>query len=497
MNASLNARRRSRELEQLAQRGQVDVLVIGGGVTGTGIALDAASRGLSVALAERADLAFGTSRWSSKLVHGGLRYLASGDVGIAYESAVERGILLERTAPHLVRPFPQLVPLLPELSASDTVLVRAGYLAGDALRFAAGTRSLAPSARLRPELVRALAPTVRAEGLRGGLVFWDGQLTDDARLVTALARTAAAHGASILTRCAATEVSGQGAVLRDTHDGGEFPVRASTVINASGVWADQLAEGIRLRPSRGTHLVVPARRLGGLRAGLTVPVPGARNRFVFALPAEQDRVYIGLTDEDSPGPVPDEPVAAESEADFLLETINSALEEPLRRADLLGTFTGLRPLLDTGDGRTADVSREHSVLRGEDGVVTVVGGKLTTYRRMAQDALDAALPASGLRAGPCRTKNLPLVGAQPRRAHPDRLARHYGSEAHRVLTESGGERVPVADGSEVTVAELRFAVRHECALEVSDLLDRRTRIGLDPALRERAEPTARAVLAEG
>lgn len=199
-DASLNAARRTRELTELAEQGTIDVLVIGGGVTGAGVALDAASRGLTVALAEKHDLAFGTSRWSSKLVHGGLRYLASGNVGIAYESAVERGILLERTAPHLVRPLPQLVPLLPTVDTKHAALVRTGFLAGDALRRAAGTRAadLPRSRRVtRAETLR-MAPAVRHEGLRGGLLAWDGQLVDDARLVVGIARTAAAQGARIL-----------------------------------------------------------------------------------------------------------------------------------------------------------------------------------------------------------------------------------------------------------------------------------------------------------
>ncbi|WP_031470815.1 glycerol-3-phosphate dehydrogenase/oxidase [Sciscionella sediminilitoris] len=498
MNPDLNADRRNAELAALEADPRVDVLVIGGGVTGTGIALDAASRGLSVVLAERADLANGTSRWSSKLVHGGLRYLASGGVGIAYESAVERGILLERTAPHLVHPLPQLIPLLPGVSKGESALVRAGYLAGDVLRTAARTApaTLPRSRRVRPSLVRRLAPTVRGEGLRGGLVFWDGQLTDDARLVTALARTAAAHGARVLTRCAADAVTGNGAVLRDTVGGRGVEVRARAVINAAGVWAGELAEGVQLRPSRGTHLVFPASEFGGLTAGLTIPVPGERNRFVFALPAPDGRVYVGLTDEEADGPVPDVPEASAAEIDFLLDTVNSALTEPLERGRLLGTYSGLRPLLDTGGGRTADVSRKHSVLHGSDGLITIVGGKLTTYRRMAQDAVDAAVGSRNLAAGPCRTKRLPLVGATPRARlasvpAPARLVRAYGTEASRVLAEADGDPellAPIADGTTVTGAELRFAIRSEGALVPEDVLDRRTRIGLDPELRARVLP---------
>lgn len=506
MMSALNAERRARDLDDLDRNSEpVDLLVIGGGVTGAGVALDGAARGLSVVLAEKHDLAFGTSRWSSKLVHGGLRYLASGSVGIAYESAVERGILIEHTAPHLVHTFPQLVPLLPSVSRRSAALVRAGFVAGDALRLAARTsgRTLPRSRRVDTERVCGLAPTVRRDGLRGGYVFYDGQLTDDARLVVALARTAAAHGARILTRCAAEQVTGKGAVLRDGLTGRELTVDARMVVNAAGVWAGEVAPGITLRPSRGTHLVFSQRSFGGLAAGLTVPVPGESNRFVFALPAPGDRVYVGLTDVDAPGAIPDVPTATDAEIDFLLDTVNSAVAEPLSRKDLLGTYAGLRPLLDAGGGRTADVSRKHAVITAADGLVTVVGGKLTTYRRMAEDAVDVALAATSVNAGPCRTRRLPLVGAASRAelaklTAPQRLVRRYGTEAHAVIAQAAGDTTllePIADGLDTTMAELMFAVRYEGALDESDLLDRRTRIGLAAADAELARPAAKSALA--
>ncbi|MBU7598100.1 glycerol-3-phosphate dehydrogenase/oxidase [Streptomyces sp. P38-E01] len=508
-SADLNSARRSREWSELPATEPVDLLVVGGGVTGAGIALDAASRGLSVVLAEKHDLAFGTSRWSSKLVHGGLRYLASGSVGIAHESAVERGVLIEHTAPHLVRALPQVMPLLPGVSRPNAALVRAGFLAGDALRIAARTSaaSLPRSRRLRAERVLEYAPGVARSGLRGGLAFWDGQLSDDVRLVVALARTAAAYGARVLTRCAATDVTGGGAVLRDELTGETAQLNARTVINAAGVWAGQVAPDIGLRPSRGAHLVFSQEVFGPLTAGLTVPVPGETNRFVFALPAPERRVYVGLTDEEAPGEIPDVPHATDDEIDFLLATLNTALHQPLAREDLLGTFAGLRPLLDSGSGRTADVSRKHAVITGRDGLVSVVGGKLTTYRRMAEDALDAALARAEqagrpLAAGPCRTRRLPLVGAADRPtlarvAAPPRLVGRYGVEAVDVLAEAEGEPEllrPVADGVETIGAELRYAVRREGALDVSDLLDRRTRVGLGATARTRAERIARELL---
>jgi glycerol-3-phosphate dehydrogenase len=260
----LNATRRSADLTALADGRTVDVVVIGGGITGAGIALDAASRGLSVVLVEKHDLAFGTSRWSSKLVHGGLRYLATGNVGIARRSSVERGILMTRTAPHLVRAMPQLVPLLPEMSRVQRALVRVGFGAGDVLRALAGTpSSVLPRPRRigRAEAI-AMTPTVRRDGLDGGLLAYDGQLIDDARLVVAVARTAAQHGATILTHVGASAATGSSVRLTDELTGESFDLAARAVINATGVWAADVDSSIKLRPSRGTHLVFDAAAFG-------------------------------------------------------------------------------------------------------------------------------------------------------------------------------------------------------------------------------------------
>ncbi|MBF6182017.1 glycerol-3-phosphate dehydrogenase/oxidase [Nocardia otitidiscaviarum] len=504
-SSALNAERRERELRALGDGGEIDVLVVGGGITGAGVALDAAARGLRTVLVEKHDLAFGTSRWSSKLVHGGLRYLASGGVGIAHESAVERHILLTRTAPHLTRALPQVVPLLPGIGAAQQGLIRAGFLAGDVLRRTAGTSAavLPRSRRVAAAEALRLAPTVRRDGLRGGLLAWDGQLVDDARLVVAIARTAALHGASVLTRVEATRVTGDAATLHDRLTGETLSVRARAVVNATGVWADQVDSSIELRPSRGTHLVFDAASFGGLDASLTIPIPGSISRFVFAFPAAHGRVYLGLTDEEAPGPVPDVPHATDAEIDFLLDTVNTVLREPLTRGDIRGTFAGLRPLLRTADDATADISREHAVLPSPTGVITVVGGKLTTYRKMAEDTVDAVLTHRGLTARPCRTRRLPLVGAVSGAARdripatPDLIER-YGSEAPAVLalTEANPDlAAPVAPGLDVTAAEFAFATTHEAALTPADLLDRRTRIGLVPEARSAAEPAAKAAFA--
>jgi glycerol-3-phosphate dehydrogenase len=475
------------------------VVVVGGGVTGAGVALDAAARGLSVALLERADLASGTSRWSSKLVHGGLRYLAHGEIGLARESARERAVLMGSTAPHLVRRLPFLVP---DVAGRDvTALAAAGGRLGDAVRLSVpgGRGSLPATRRVGSDEVSRLVPAVRPG--RGGVVFWDGQLVDDARLVVGLARTAAAYGARVLTGASVTAVDGN-----EVHvdvDGARVTLRAGVVVNAAGVWAQRLAPSLRLVPSRGSHLVVPGDRLGSPTAALTVPLPGSRSRYVFALPQADGLVYLGLTDEPVDGPVPDDdPVPTAAEVHQLLDTVNQVLEAPLTPDDVVGSYAGLRPLVlpasaGTGPGdATADLSRKH-LLAWDGPVLSVVGGKLTTYRAMAEETVDAVVSRLG-RGGPCRTRRIPLVGAAPRPvlervAAPARLVARYGTEAP--LVESLGTALVTA-GRPETEGELRFAVRVEGARTVSDLLDRRTRMGLVPADRARAVATAERILAE-
>ncbi|RBY77632.1 glycerol-3-phosphate dehydrogenase [Geodermatophilus sp. TF02-6] len=495
----LSPERRAADLDAVAGAA-VDVVVVGGGVTGAGAALDAAARGLSVVLLERADLAAGTSRWSSKLVHGGLRYLAHGELGLARESARERAVLMGVTAPHLVRPLPFLVPDAAGRTAS--ALAALGGRLGDAVRASVpgGRRSLPATRRVGAAEVARLTPGVRGRG--GGVVFWDGQLADDARLVVALARTAAAGGARMVTGAAVRAVDGAD-VHVELDDGEALALRAGVVVNATGVWAQRLAPGVRLVPSRGSHLVVPAARLGAPSAALTVPLPGSRSRYVFALPQPEGLVYLGLTDEPVPGPVPDaDPLPSDAEVAQLLDTVNQVLVEPLTRADVVGCYAGLRPLVlpasaGAGPGNaTADLSRRH-LLREDGPVLTVVGGKLTTYRAMAEEVVDAAVARLGRGAPRSPTARLPLVGAAPRTAldrvaAPRRLVARYGTEAPAVAA-LGSE--PVVDGRPETVGELRFAVRAEGARSVADLLDRRVRIGLVPADRARAVPVAERVLA--
>jgi len=491
----------------------VDLVVIGLGVTGAGVALDAVARGLTVLAVDAHDLAFGTSRWSSKLVHGGLRYLAKGQFGVAHESAVERGILMDVTAPHLTHALPFLMPLTSSVTTAQAAVARGGLAGGDLLRRVARTSrdTLPVPRRVSAAEAMLLAPSLRREGMRGGLLYWDGQLEDDARLVTTIARTAADLGAHVRTRARVVSATGTRVDLRDERTGAATSVSAAAVVNAAGVWAGGLVEEVSLRPSRGTHLVLRGETLPGLRVGVTAHVPGHTNRFVMVLPQPDGTLYVGLTDEPADGPVPDVPQPTEPEIGFLLDVVSAAFAQDLRRSDVVGSYAGLRPLLDTshteGAGATADLSRKHAVLTSRSGVVTVVGGKLTTYRQMAEDAVDAALARAGLTANPCRTRTLPLAGAAPRAElarlqEPARLVRRYGTDAALVLDSgravsglSDGELLaPVDPGSPVTLAELLFGVTHEGAADVDDLLDRRTRIGLIPADRELAIPAAQRAL---
>jgi glycerol-3-phosphate dehydrogenase len=483
--------RRARWRASLEQGVALDLLVVGGGITGVGVALDAASRGLRVALVERDDLASGTSRWSSKLVHGGLRYLASGQVGVAWESARERAVLAGVVAPHLIHPLPQVVPFSDAPDEPDPRLVRSGLTAADVLRAAARTpRGMLPRARpLDPEQAIALVPSLSAGKVRGAMVLWDCQLEDDVRLVVAVARTAAAYGAAILTRTEVLSIGPGQALLRDGLDGTTYEVRARHVVNATGAWAHELDDDVRLVPSRGSHVVVRSERLGHPSAALTVPVPGSTGRFVFALPQSDGLTFIGLTDVPMDPPVPRVATPTQEEMDWILGTISPWLEVGLTRDDVIGAFAGVRPLAAPDHGSptasAADLSRRHVVRDHGDGRITVTGGKLTTYRRMAQDVVDLISDV------PCRTTRIALVGAGGdgvlAAVDPDlpaRLVRRYGAEAPTVwaLGESRPWlREPVAAGVPVLGVELAFGVEAEGAVDVADLLERRTRLALVPA----------------
>ncbi|TXH40256.1 MAG: glycerol-3-phosphate dehydrogenase/oxidase [Actinobacteria bacterium] len=482
----LNAERRSTELRELRSKGRTQVLVVGAGITGVGVALDAASRGLDVTLVERHDLAHGTSRWSSKLIHGGLRYLASGHIDVAMESAKERHLLMTTIAPHLVRAIPTLIP---NYGGKDPLISFAGLIAGDGLRAMAGTkRGTLPRARfVNAATALNMAPALRTDGLKGAIVGWDGQVEDDARLVVAAARTAAAYGARVLTHVDAVAVGEGRATLRD--EDGEFTIDCDHIITCTGVWTEELNPEIRLSPSRGTHLIVPAERLGHPTACMTVAIPEEFGRFVFAIPQPDGLCYVGLTDlaTDSLQPDPPEPTA--DELAWLRERISAALAIPLREEDVIGTYSGLRPLVSDAHAQTADISRKHLIARQPSGAIAVTGGKLTTYRKMAEDAVDL------ISGQPCRTADIALVGAPGDSRSRDRLDRRFGAEAallHQAVERDHALGEHVADTPALAV-EVGWAKDAEGALTPEEAAESRLRITMVDACREPALEAVRAL----
>jgi len=502
-SADLTPQRRQQDLQFLKElqiRGsRVDLVVIGGGITGAGVALDAASRGLQVVLFEGVDLAFGTSRWSSKLVHGGLRYLANGQVDVAWESAVERGRLMRRIAPHLVQPMAQVLPIMRGDSARSAAITRAGLMAGDLLRAFAGTpgRLLPHSRRLNAEQTMGWVPALARRDLQAGLLSWDGRLEDDARLVVAVARTAASFGARIITGAQVTGATGTGVSV--LVDGSAIEVPARSVISAVGVWAESFDATLSVTPSQGSHLLLSAERLDHPRAALTVPVPDMHGRYCFVLPRPDNLLLAGITDIEVPGAIPAVPTPTPSEEAWILQQVSRVLARPVSAQDVIGRFAGLRPLVTVEDthGPTSDISRRHLVRRDDSGIVTIAGGKLTTYRRMAQDAVDAISDRR------CVTADLPLIGAvgDPAATLPDwasRLVRRYGSEAARLVAMAQDDallREPVAPQVPVLGVEIAFAIAYEGARSFDDAVQRRTRLSLVPTQLAAAEPRVREILA--
>ena len=495
-----------------------DVLIVGGGVVGAGALLDATSRGLTAALIEQDDIAAGTSSRSSRLIHGGLRYLEQVHLPLVREALAERRRLL-RNAPHLVTLEPQLFPIY-----GIPFLHKAFYDAGLTLYDILGARHDGGwHRRLDRDGTLGIAPRLRPEGLRGGLLYHDG-VEDDARFTLALVRTALAidAGQVAITRVRATKVDPGGggpdrpaiAHVRDVLDDLDLAVRADSVVDATGVWAadpDAAFAGPagRLLPSRGAHLVVPRARIPAT-AGITIRVPG---KVVFLIPWP-DFWLIGTTDAPFDGP-PDHPAAASWEVDELLATVNATMDVELGRDDVVGTYAGLRPLVADAGGSTVKASREHSVTATPSGVVRIGGGKYTTYRVMARDVIDGALGRAAARRRPSDTADRPLVGAADRPQlealvqrlgrHPDlaaihpqaasRLVARHGSEAPGVLAlarETGLLR-PLVAGRPFLEAEVAWAVRRELALTVDDVLSRRLR--LSPELADRGAAVAPRVAA--
>ncbi len=509
---------RASSLRRLAAE-EFDVLVVGGGITGVGVALDAASRGLTTALVERDDFASGTSSKSSKLVHGGLRYLQQNEFRLVAENLRERQRLLDN-APHLVTPLPFLIPLFGRDGLVNRTVARAYRTALWLSDLSGGVRIGHRHRKVTREEALAHLPTLRTDRLVAGFLYWDAR-TDEARLTVAVARTAVLdHGAVMANHVTVTgfTTGTDGRVTGATvaPDGAPpFAVRARTVVNATGVWADHvraLDEGhdpASIVPAKGIHVTVPADRVR-CDVAAVVPVP-SDHRSIFVVPWG-DQVYLGTTDTAWSGSV-DDPDALPDDVDYLLDAANAVLTAPISRADVTGVWAGLRPLLAPSEGhrqrrRTADLSRRHRVSVSPHGVVTVTGGKLTTYRKMAQDTVDTVLGTAGLPRRPCVTKSLRLRGAtgvaadgagpdpDPAATTAAHLAARYGTETPAVLQLATGRPdllEPLVPGLPYLGAEAVYAVRSEMATGLADILDRRTRAVLRDA---RATVRASAAVAE-
>jgi glycerol-3-phosphate dehydrogenase len=518
MPGVLDARNRDSEIQALAA-GPLDVLVIGGGITGSGAALDAASRGLRVGLVEARDLAAGTSSRSSKLIHGGLRYLEQGDFKLVKEALRERDLLVSRLAPHLVRPVPFLYPLYRKVV--ERPYVGAGLVLYDAME---GVKRPVPHHRhLTTRGALRRAPALRPGRLAGAMVYYDAQV-DDARYTVTVARTAARHGAHVVTRASAVSLLRDGsrvtgAVVRDEETGRLFDVHASAVIVCAGVWSDLVHEasgvraGYQVRMSKGVHLVMPRSAIDA-DTGMIVRTSKS---VLFFIPWDS-RWIVGTTDTDWSGDRA-EPAATAEDVDYILREANRVLARPLTRADVLAVYAGLRPLVaePPADSRAGDkhagdkaggaekpttkLSREHVVDTPLPGLASIAGGKFTTYRLMARDVVDAAVAELPGPVPPSVTGQLPLLGADGLpavRASVGRLAAdydvapdvtghliaRYGSLATEVLDLIQADSTlarPLLAGYPYLRAEVAYAVTHEGALHAEDVLARRVRLLIESA----------------
>ena len=514
----LSPERRRAERARLADE-VVDVLVIGGGVTGAGAALDAASRGLSVGLLEARDWAAGTSSRSSKLIHGGLRYLEQFAFPLVHEALSERSRLVQTIAPHLVTPLPFLLPL------TSPVWQRAYFGAGVALYDALGAaftpgREIPRHRHLSRRATLAAFPGLRGDVVRGAIRYWDAQV-DDARHTLAVVRTAAGYGARALSSARVVGLlrDGDGADaavvgvrVADLTDGSSFTVRARSIVAATGVWSDDVgamlgdsAPSLKVRASKGVHLVLPRSAIdgarlaetGGTQAGLILRTPTS---VLFVIPWG-DRWIVGTTD--TPWRLDrDHPAASSADIDYILDQVNRVLVRPVTAEDILGVYAGLRPLLAGESDETSRLSREHAVVTPVPGLVLVAGGKYTTYRVMAEDAVDAAV--AGLPGvPPSRTARLPLVGAHRWDDVRDRagelsaasgvpepmvarLLRRHGDRIGDVLDLARSDPAlarPLTGAPGYLSAEVVHAVLAEGALHLDDVLTRRTRVSIETAHR--------------
>jgi glycerol-3-phosphate dehydrogenase len=473
-----------------------DLLIVGGGATGLGIAVDAATRGYRTALVDSGDFAHATSSRSTKLVHGGVRYLASGQIHLVREALHERAVML-RNAPHLVHPLPTLIPAASWLALG---WYGAGLTLYDRL---SGKSTMGPTRILGRGAAAQLIPGMKPTA--GAILYHDGQF-NDARFALALARTALDHGATVLNyvRCERflyQEGKLSGAILRDMESGAEATLKTRLIVNAAGIFSDSvrtLDEPARpplLTVSRGAHIVVDAHFLGGRHALMVPKTPDGR--VIFAIPW-QGSTLIGTTDIPDPAPV-DEPAIAPDEIDYLIATINPYLRTPIARADIRSIFSGLRPLVTGKENKTSKLSREHHIDVSHTGLVTIAGGKWTTYRRMAEDTLNFAAKQSLIAAAPCRTDDLPLHGSPATTGTDDPFTSEYGADLPALLEIAAADPTLVRridPDLPYTFAMAVYAVRQELARTLEDVLSRRTRaLMLNAAATLRSAPAVAAVIA--
>jgi glycerol-3-phosphate dehydrogenase len=493
---------RAAALVAMEQAPELDVLIIGGGVVGAGAALDAVTRGLSTAIVEARDWASGTSSRSSKLIHGGLRYLEMLDFGLVREALNERGLLVQRIAPHLIRPVPFLYPLTHR--GWERPYVGAGILLYDAMGTALGnSRGLPHHRHFTKRRALREAPGLRPDSLTGAVQYWDAQV-DDARHTVTVVRTAVSFGALAANRTRVVDFLREGervtgAQVVDLETGHRFDVRAKQVINATGVWTDetqQLADTrgqFHVRASKGVHLVVPRDRL----QSSTGIILRTESSVLFVIPWGRHWI-IGTTDTDWNLDLA-HPAASARDIDYLLDQVNSVLSSPLTRADVEGVYAGLRPLLSGESESTSKLSREHVVGHPVPGLVVVAGGKYTTYRVMGKDAVDEAVRGMDALIPASCTETIPLVGAEGWEgvrnqrlqlaassglhvARIDHLLNRYGSAIHEVLALIAADRSlaePLPGVDDYLRAEAVYAVTHEGARHLDDVLARRTRASIE------------------
>ncbi len=473
-----------------------DIIIIGGGASGLGAAIDAASRGYKTLLLEKYDFAKGTSSRSTKLVHGGVRYLQNGDISLVIEALKERGIM-RNNAPHLVR---DLSFVIPSYDWWNSPFYGLGLKIYDLM---AGKLGLGPSTILDHEETIALIPNVKQEDLRGGVIYHDGQF-DDARMAVSMAQTAENHGATLLNYVGVTGLEKQndlitGLTATDTLTNTDYQLKARVVINATGVFSDQILQldqpesTAMIRPSQGVHLVLEKKFLKGPHA---IMIPQTSDgRVLFAVPWHQ-HVVVGTTDTPIDTATA-EPIALEEEIDFILANAAAYMTQKPKRSDVKSVFAGLRPLAAQGDkNETKEVSRHHKVMVSTAGLVSVIGGKWTTYRKMAEDTIDTAIPVGGLPERKCNTERMPIHGYDFN-SDWDNPLHVYGSDIEKIIALNSNGNTSLATTFHITENQIQWAVEQEMAVTLEDVLARRVRgLFLDAKESLRIAPTVARLMAK-